>query len=96
MKPCFVIAGNKEFYNFYKEDIEELVNWAQSHKIRVCMREKDGHAETGFFTWNPIKQFKLAFKYCEFDMAQEVSKSLHLTPTLSDSQIDKACADAKL
>lgn len=97
MRPCLVLVGNEAWYNWYREEINELVNWAQAHKIRVCTRKRvSGYNETGFFTINPIKQFRLGLQFSESGINGGQIDSYNLTPTVSDSQIDKAYAAAKL
>ena len=96
MKPCLVFIGNKEWYNWYQEEVTELVDWAQAQKIRVCTRKrKDGYTETGFFTMNLIKQFRLGLQ-CAKSGINNGQINYYLTPGVTDGQIDKACAAAKL
>lgn len=90
MKPCLVFIGNKDWYNWYQEEVTELVNWAQAQKIRVCTRKrKDGYTETGFFTLNPIKQFRLGLMLTKSGVNNGQIDSIELTPGVTDGQIDK-------
>lgn len=90
MKPCLVLIGNKDWYNWYQEEVTELVNWAQSQKIRVCTRKRiDGYTETGFFTWNLIKQLRLGLQLGKSGVNNGRIDSIKLTPGVTDGQIDK-------
>ena len=93
MKPCLVFIGNKDWYNWYQEELTELVNWAQAQKIRVCTRKrKDGYTETGFFTWNLIKQFRLGLQVAKSGV-NNGRINYKLTPGVTDGQIDKLYGD---
>ena len=92
MKPCFVLVGNKSWYKFHENDILDLVHYASTKKIKVCTREReDGLKETGFFTWNPIKQFMLGNYYSKLPMSIMTGFDIKLTPGVSDAQIQKSC-----
>jgi len=94
MKPCLVFVGNQDWYNWYQEEVTELVNWAQSQKIRVCTRERiDGYTETGFFTLNPIKQFKLGLRYAKSGVNDGRIDHIHFTPTLTEKHILESYED---
>lgn len=90
MKPCLVFVGNKDWYNWYQEELTELVNWAQSQKIRVCTRKRvDGYTETGFFTMNPIKQFKLGLRFYKSGVNNSHLDNFYMTSGITDRQINK-------